>query len=386
MGKCEKDSLSTAGFDKMCEVISNARVVVIGEQNHGIGTDYENFAFLVKYLHEEKGFDVVLQEYSFFDFGQINKDVQNGESAQEYRQAMYWPQGKAKENDILFDYIDLQNRSNTPIYMEGFDSRFFQRDSFYYYFDSIINTNKYSDLIPKSKVPVFMETLSNLMKHEYRDTLSSNSQKKDFYSIIDFAVDKSKTANIKPRMKQLLKNIKSFAINAWNPNGYDISDPDRFAERREQMAENIIWLCEKIYPNKKIIIRMHNGHAAKNHSVLNRLLPDSLQSERKNTGTIIDEYFSDKAFFIGTTHYSGTYSKWDFKPIEIPKPDDFYIESELREKGLDYAFVDIRDKGDFYMYYNEFNTWIEGGIKAPYGKLFDALIFIDDVKMPTEKK
>ena len=124
LGSCHADSLSKKGFEKFGQVVGDARLVIIGEQEHGVGTGYESFAHIVKYLHEEKGFNVVLHEFCFYSFGEVQLNSANN-SAQEYRKAMYWPQAKAKEYDLLLNYIDEQKTSDNPIIMEGFDARVF---------------------------------------------------------------------------------------------------------------------------------------------------------------------------------------------------------------------------------------------------------------------
>ena len=73
--------------------------------------------------------------------------------------------------------------------------------------------------------------------------------------------------------------------------------------------------------------------------------------------------------------------------LDIPQLPKGSLEDSLHSLGLKYAMY-IPDKEEkFNMYHGEFNTWMpEGGITAPYGELYDAIIFIDSVGMPTEIK
>ena len=121
-----------------------------------------------------------------------------------------------------------------------------------------------------------------------------------------------------PRDIQLIDNLLGYALNSWNLDNYPIHHPDRYANRFQQMADNLIWLAEVKYPNEKIIVRLHNGHAVKNLKKLGPFLPDSLIGKSPNVGSILSNHFGDDLFIMGSTYYSGTYSKWDFKPIGYP--------------------------------------------------------------------
>jgi len=367
-------------------MIGDARIVVIGEQNHGVGTDYESFALMVKFLHQEMGFNVIAQEYSFFDFGLIGAELKKGSTSQEYRTSMYWPQGKAKEQDMLFDYIDLQRNTSSPISMEGFDPRFFQRKTFYKYFDSLLTNSSDNILIPLEQISFQLKALNNVLSFEYSDSLTTKSEQIAFFSNMDTIVSNMTNLSYDPRIIQLMKNTKSFAKNAWNPDGYSVTHFDRYYEREYQMAENIIWLSEVMYPNQKIIVHMHNGHAAKNINLLEGEIPDSLIKRKLNTGSILNKHFDTSCIHIATTYYSGTYCKWDYKEKRIPAPKSNSIESKLHKKGYNYAFVKPKPKRKFYMFHSEFNSWVEdGSIKAPFGRIFDGIIFIDHVYLPKEK-
>jgi erythromycin esterase len=385
LGKCSVNQVSKDGLQQMKTLIGDARIVVLSEQVHGVGTDYESFAFMVKFLHEEMGFNVLAQEYCFYTFDLFNSGSLRDSSAQKFSQGMYWPQGKSKENDLLFDYIDEQKETENPLIMEGFDPRIFQRKSFYNYCDSLLNKSRF-DLLSKNAKANFLGTLDNLLKLEYKDTLTLEDEKVEFLKNVDDIIAGLEPESGSERIIQIMRNVKSFAKNAWNADGYDINDFDRFHERDRQMAENIFWLAEEVYPNQKIILRMHNGHAAKNIHVLKGCVPDRFIKSQLNVGSRLNERYGETCVHIASTYYSGTYCGWDFKEKTIPEPRKNSIEAKLHKKGYEYAFVDLRKKRKFYMFANEFNSWVEGGeIKAEFGAMFDGIIFIDAVKMPSEK-
>ncbi len=383
---CKPNKINRKGFERLKKIIGNARFVVIGEQVHGVGTDYINFELMVKFLHEEMGFNVIAQEYCFHHFGRVNSRIGQGTNAYDYNKGMYWPQALAKENSPLFDYINDERKTTTPLYMEGFDPRIFQRKAFYTFCDSLLSNSYKINLKTNTRIN-YLKTLDQVLKLEYNDTLTTSSEKATFLKNTNTITNKLLQIDKKSRLAQTFKNIRAFAKNAWNEKKLDVTNFDRFHEREKMMANNIFWLADVKYPNEKIILRMHNGHAAKNIHKLRGAIPDSLIKKSPNVGSRLYKRYGDSCKFIASTYYAGTYCGWDYKPQKIPQPKKNSLEFELHDKGYQYAFVTLRDKKPFYLYFNEFNDWTrDRTIKAPFASLFDGIIFINQVKMPTKKE
>lgn len=379
LGECKSSKLSSSGFKKLKEKLKDSRIVFIGEQSHGVATDYENFANIVKYLHEELNFNIIAEEFCFFTINQINSN-KDFTSAQEYRNAMYWPQGNAKENDILFDYIDSCSNTENPIIVEGFDSRIFQRKLYYQFIDSTLS-DKFD--IDKKR---YLNTLDNLLKLEYKDTLTTIEDKYLFIEDTKKLIKLLDNPDVNNRIVQIFRSLIGFAKNAWNPSNISDDDVDRYSYRSKQMAQNLIWLCDVIYPEEKIIVRAHIGHSSKNLKSLHGYIPNKFSSDSLNLGSLVNNHFGDKSFHIATTFYLGTYCNWKFEPMTIPNPSDSSLEYELVNDGYKYAFVSLDTEDLIEMNYGDFNNYSNNeSWQAPFGKLFDGIIFINNGTAPTKK-
>ncbi len=366
------------------EQFIDARIVILGEQTHGIGTEYEAFAHLVKFLHEELNFNVLIQEYCFFSMHQIDKKVEQEQSSQEYRKAMYWPQGKTNEYNKLFGYLDLQKETQAPIRVEGFDSRIANQTKLKSWIEKLVTETPsyYSDSKKRSQ---FLAVLHQVIDLEYRDSLSTLTEKTEVLQYLDYLIDYKTSIRGVNREVQQLRSLRAFAKNAWNIEKYSDKDIRRYHHRERQMAENLIWLIDSVYPNEKIIVHMHNGHAAKNIRLFQEYTNDPTGEQNITVGDIVFKKYDEESKIIATTAYSGTHSKWDFKPISVPKPHTESLESKLHNQGLAYAYFNLeQQKEPFYMFFNDFNNWKPSGeIKAPYSMLFDAVLFYDRVNAPT---
>lgn len=385
LGHCAMDSISKEGFELLKNQIKDARIIVLGEQQHGTAEEYEHLAIMVKFLHEEMGFNVVAQEYCFYSFGTEFSYFEPQVSSDILRKYMYWPQGAAMEHDAFFQYIDSQKLKGSPLFLAGFDSRIFAREKFKPYFLKLKQRCS-SCFENEEEHAKFNRLFENVLFKEYKDTCTTKEQS-FFIEKTNCILNQLPKTSSSPRDLQNAKNFVAFYKNAWNLKKHGNEEIRRYEEREKQMADNIVWLADEIFPNEKIIVRTHNGHAAKNIQSLKGYLADSIMNDATTVGSILNETYGSKCFIIGTTAFEGTYTNWSFKPQLIPKPHPNSIESKLENKNLNYAYHSLNEYGQdpIYMFFNDFNNWIDDEyFKAPFGQIFDAVFFIKTVSAPTK--
>lgn len=386
-GEFEEKVLEGDGFQKFKDFIGDSRIVIIGEQEHGIGTHYQNFKLISQFLHEEMDFDIIIQEYCFFEFFQVNESLGKGNNAQQYRQGMYWPQGISKEYNVFLNYLDRQAKGDEPIQMFGADPRIFARDKFQKY----IRKEFDSKAIELKGEEDFLRILSQLLKFEYSDSLSSQKEKEFFLNSCDSLINQYQTKEIEigKWKERFVVNLIVFAKNAWGSGELEMNHPDRFFEREKGMAENIIWLAKNQFPDKKILIHLHNGHMAKNTHLLKSCLDPSQQKELPNVGSLLNKEFADDCLHLATSFYQGSYCKWDYKEKSIPLPKEKSLEAKLHNQGINFGFqaFDPMSTKKELMFYCDFNLWmILPSPLLPVNQLFDGLIFINEATMPTKEK
>jgi hypothetical protein len=157
----------------------------------------------------------------------------------------------------------------------------------------------------------------------------------------------------------------------------EIGDSKRMQVRDSLMADNLIWLADTVYPEKKIIVWMSNLHTIHPND-------SSPCLSWKTTGQYLKNHYKDSLYTIvfssfGRLNSSGTlYKKMGNKSLE-------YL---IHTIGMPYAYIRSKevDPNSFMNY--EFVTGINQGINmnAKWLCMFDLYIYIDTMKSITPLK
>ena len=370
----------TYDFTKLKDILRDKRIVALGESTHGLGEFYKIKSTLVLYLHKELGYEVLAMESGLGDINLAYEDIDTI-SAKNLRDYTLFGNFKAKEVDTLFNYIKSTSSSKNPLIYTGYDTQF----SSDYLITKLV---KLTAPIDKTLSDSLTNRMYSFQKSfgaarnndsigyiKHRDVFIKNA--KDISQLLQKNKDSllnSKTLSLKEYLI-IQKTLEMFVRST------NLSYEDRFQgyELRDKlMAENLVWLLNDIYPNKKVIVWAHNGHIQKTESRMGNYLSDSLKNDyvsigfafHKGTYTARGE--NGLSTYPAQDSYLGTY-EYVFNAINEPifLLDLRQINEESDENGkwllnnLDFRIVGSR---------NEKNEFRESNLTKDY----DLIIFINE--------
>jgi len=358
------------------DAVGDKRIIFLNELSHGEEEVFALKSRLVRYLHQEKGFDVLLLESSLFDVNEIWQNRQKT-LAQQAAGNIFYMYANNGNVQTLLNYVESKRTSKTPLYLSGFDGRLLGESSANGVVDFIAHGSKQflgdgllafswkhyikqaqklfstNQVIPDEKEQeFFIEQSYELQDH----LLKTQSEFKAFESPKYIAL--------------LVKGLLFKAEELWGSRRHD--------EQDIPMADNVKWLLDEVYPNKKIIVWGHYIHLNRNGAEINRYA---------NLGTLMTQRWPNNIYITNITAGKGSYREFrDLSVLTIPTLRDSSIEKQLldflpkKEKSvslfIDESDLDFSQLTDKTMFGHEYKYQIP----VPQWKNhWDGLFFINKV-------
>ena len=351
--------------------IDEAQIVVLGEISHDDGATLQAKSRLVKFLHKEMGFEILAWEAGFIDCFYMNEAVKSDISLKDAKKFMMSGGWDASEYvDPVFVYARKSWKTERPLIMAGFD--FGRPPKAAKNYLAIIDTLfakapwfKPSDSV-YARIDSCAKSVGGYLGNQFTKKFSKKAEqtvKFFLYALMDTLTTNKKSIETFSQGERLRYSyfLRSFCFDI-ELNHLIYQNDETYKIMREKfMADRMLWLIEKFYPGKKIIVWAESIHFRRNAFLQTRLDGDKNFGELSfynksalflQAGDYLDYYIGKKIYTIAFTTYQGekgmifpedhpkkkNYEYTD----EINKPESGSYEAAAHESEKEYLFTDLR--------------------------------------------
>lgn len=368
-------------------LLGKRRLVQLGESSHGVAEFDAVKVRLIKFLHEEMGFDVIAFESSIFECYLANQTPDSISATEMMRRSIFgvW---HAQEVLPLFEYIKETQSTKRPLILAGFDIQVSSRTG-------VLARPAFMRDVVAQIDPAYARTVSAIdstfvVKYtqttfeEFKSWVQANARTYMGYyqtmvSFFDAHADSLRslyadetalpkiarqTAWSMPKFIQVVMAYPGMACNA------EINQI--ISVRDRAMADNAGVLLDNVYPGKKMINWAHNFH---------------IQHDSKTMGQLLAERYRPDLYTVGLYMYRGIAAHNDRQTYRVTPPVANSVESVFYCTRRKLCFVDMlhqqREAGNAWMF-EQFlaKSWGLDEVAIVPREEYDAILFIDTVNPP----
>jgi erythromycin esterase len=367
---------SFADLQPLKQVIGDARILMLGEASHGDGAGILARTRLIRFLHQELGFDVLAFESNMYDCAAADRMLQTGIDALTVVQACAYPIWSAAQEIVpLAEYLSEAAQTSSPLHLAGFDNQFdFTRPEhppqpFITELRAFLFHTDQADAWPADD-PEFEPFLVNVLSLAYwTDTTlvqPDSTSYEEFVATLEQMSLRIQTAAEAERSRRpdasdpngvefarWIRLLEGLAVFARRQPWTQTNDADEWAavNRRDlQMARNLLWLIEGPFEGRKLILWGHNGHFMRN---LRQLDAADGSFNYRGEGAMVPmgqhlwEALGEDAYMLAITAYEGSAglpfaSEWNIPDITRDQDPSLELEELLAATGIESGIVDLR--------------------------------------------
>ena len=376
----EIKSLSSTDYsdlDYLKDILKDKKIVCLGENFHSVG-DYRIIKTrLIKYLHEELGFDAIGFESGLGEAAMVmNNDDLSAKDMMKYSILPVWHSSETIE---LFEYIKEQKETDNPLDLFGFDMQFTSMSFIGYIAQWIKKIDEQAGEDYYNLEIEFFQSYFTLVnkygletghEEEYQEIIDKYSLK--YEEITKYIQDnRDSLESIYPDNDLLVDSaIRTLENRMNNIKMMMVDNVARYELRDAIMADNVKWYIEA-NPDKKIILWGHNDHIAKNTSKMLTLEDDKWINSFLSMGELLNREYKEDMYVIGLYMQGGKASTITTQQVfDIPTITEGSLEEIISRSGFDNAFIDLSIHED----QNDSNKWMFSEIYANEDGLSDEVI------------
>jgi len=375
-------------------MIGNREIVLMGEVAHGIKEQNKIRIRLIKYLHEQMGFNVVAFESGFYECVKVNEKL-NQLSVRDRLKGTLYRFWNTYEMLDFFEYVNSTYSSGNPLRIAGFDTSLTgdERDSRPDYLKQLIMP------IDSAFAESIYEIDNTIVSRSYNYAGIGEYVNDNYFTL---ATAYGNVVNLVEQNENQLRSdlgdngfliARAICISAreyinTKYNAGHMQTPLGEANNRDYwMTENFKLLKETIYSGEKIIVWAHNCHIQKRNREM--MATNGYPAYMVMMGNLIDYEYPGDSYSICSFGYRGQINYGTVTNIDIYRSES--IEAILYNARKKHIFIDlsqqIESNGNSWIFNQTWQTYIHSSVGEYLIKYipkdqYDGIIFVDELSPP----
>ena len=309
--------------------IANKRYIFLGESVHTAKEYSLSKIELIKYLHEEKGFNVVVFEGELGDC-LLGNHLAEAEDMTEltFMQGSIGKLWQSSANLLLFDYIIGTKRDQHPLRLAGMDV---QQSAGKHLSSYLIHHTRIPEKL-RENFQRFDERVNDLLKEDKLHKKKMQPEVNQLIKLGERCLQELKDIDFDDDLlrKGILQSVHNRIL--YFEANFKKSFSQLFEFRDFMMAKNLEFLSTDIYPEEKIIVWAHNLHVKKRSS-------SSLLSPYKSSFENLSDTIKEKSAVFGYYAMSGHFGNPFGEDFSVKKVNKSYLEWLLGQSGYPSCFL-----------------------------------------------
>jgi erythromycin esterase len=371
----------------LAPLLQGKNIVELGESSHGVAEFSQVKIRLIKFLHEQLGYDVMTFESSILSTFLANEQASQLTPTAFMQDSIFavW-----STTDVLklFSYIQSTQNTAHPLILTGMDVQLttpWEVQARPGVFQQVVGQ---VDPVYAQQVHDMDQTfVQNWSNNNY--ILANYTTLKPEYQALTSFLD-AHMAQIqsayptRPLFPSVVRQA-AWGMGAFLDELYYLASSNPLAEynaRDAGMATNLELLIDNLYAGKKVMVWAHNSHIAHDAAAV----PEWGWT---NTGSFIFQKYGQAVYTVGLYMYQGSAAQNNRTVYTIPPAPDNSVEGLLHSAGDPYVFLDISTVTDW----NNETAWMfqnflvrDEGVTNSAMTLkneYDGILQIDNVHPPT---
>ncbi len=326
------------GFEQIKEAIGDAKIVMLGEQSHGDATTYDTKIKLIKYLHQEMGFEILAFESDIYSCHKAWSLMQQGHDVKDaIGKGIFGIWSMMEDLNPLYEYFERKVTSENSLMLAGFDPQIMGKLAADYFIEDLT---------------IYLTGLEGTGDHR------ADLQRLETFITRIRNMKKGKKKNVAPNMAFLQKTIaliqnqqadeqSDFWVQTLKSLEVFISDTHlKTDDRDQQMANNLIWLKEK-YPDKKIICWGATSHFLYNSALIKfdrnliEMVAGDYYFEHDMMGDYLKKKYGEEIYTIGFIAQEGSFGFHKIRPV--PAASENSLEYLIGKSEKDNYFLPLKN-------------------------------------------